>query len=167
MQKTPQTLLWACISQRETNHNSCLDESIIDSCCTRWYQTNLFTCRMTPKNMYVRLIAFTARSTDLVCTDTCAHRCSFYLWWSCCDRPQGSISVSHFCSCVQTVPSTRVHQGRLKTITTTWLWKITDTSISAVKKGHGNKCSIKSPREPEDVERAASLHRAATVSFRL
>lgn len=114
----------------------------------------------------------TARSTDSVCNIlyvlTPAHTdSSFYLWLSCCDRPQGSISVSHFCSCVQIVPSTRVHQGRLKTITTTWLWKITDTSIFAAKKAKGTNVQSNHPECQEDVERAALLHEAATISFTL
>lgn len=143
--KTPQTLLWACIILRETNPNSCLDQSIIDSYCTRLDQTNVFTWRMKANNNIN-----TARSTDSVCNIlyvlTPAHTdSSFYLWLSCCDRPQGSISVSHFCSCVQIAPSTRVHQGRLKTITTTWLWKITDTSIFAAKKAKGTNVQSNIP----------------------
>lgn len=33
--KTPQTLFWACAILMKTNPNSCLDQSIIDSYCTR------------------------------------------------------------------------------------------------------------------------------------
>lgn len=99
------------------------------------------------KCVYIIVIPITERFRKYctVCTDTCAHRCSFYLWLCCCDRPLGSISVSHFCSCVQTVPSTQVHLGRLKTITTTWLWKITDTSISAAKKAKGTNVQSHHP----------------------
>lgn len=89
MQKTPQALLWACTFLRETNHDSCLDEPIMDSYCTRWYQTNLFTCRMLLRNVSVILMAFAARCTDslcAVCPDTCTHGRSFLpvveLLWS-------------------------------------------------------------------------------------
>lgn len=89
MQKTPETLLWACTFLRETNHDSCLDEPIMDSYCTRWYQANLFTCRMLLRNVSVILMAFATRCTDplcAVCPDTCTHGCSFLpvveLLWS-------------------------------------------------------------------------------------
>lgn len=44
-------LLWVCVFLWETNHNSCLDESIIDLYFTRWYQTNIFTYMTMPKNV--------------------------------------------------------------------------------------------------------------------
>lgn len=102
------------------------------------------------KIVYVTLLPSTARSTDFsvdcaTCADTRAHRCSSYLWSSCCDHLQGSISASHFCSRVQTVPSAQVHRGHLKTITTTWFWKITGASISAAKKAKGTNVQSNHP----------------------
>lgn len=43
----------------------------------------------------------------------------------------------------------------------------THTSVSTVRKGQGNKCSIKSSQELQDVERAESPSRLLLVSFRL
>lgn len=86
-----------------------------------------------------------------------------YLWSSCCDHPRGSISVSHFYFSGQTGPSCQVHPGHLKIMT--GFRKYTHTSISAVRKGQENKCSMKSSQESEDVERAESPYRLLLVSF--
>lgn len=40
--KTPQTLLWACIILMTTNPNSYLDQSIMDSYCTRLSTTSIY-----------------------------------------------------------------------------------------------------------------------------
>lgn len=68
-----------------------------------------------------------------------AHRSSpAYLWWSCCDRPPGSISASHFCPCVRTAPSARVRRGRLKTITTRWHRQTEQSSAASRTKNNNN-----------------------------
>lgn len=100
-----------------------------------------------------------AKSSDSECAVlTPEHRCFIslfiYLRRSCCDRLQGSISVSHSCSCVQTAPSTRVHLGRLKKHQTTAFFssQITDTSISAAattqKRPTGTNVQSNQPAEP-------------------
>lgn len=94
-----------------------------------------------------------------------AHRSSPpYLWWSCCDRPPGSISASHCCPCVRTAPSARVRRGRLKTITTRWHRQTQQSSAASRKKqqqqqkrNQGNKYSTETSRVVEDVGGAAPL----------
>lgn len=131
------------------------------------YKTINYIYLQTERWPKIPLIPYTARSIDAVCNIlhvlTPAHTgFSFYLWLSCCDHPQGSISVSHFCSCAQTVPSIQVHQGCLKTITTTWLQKITETSISVAKNIKGTNALS---NHPEYQRMWSKIHKAAIISF--